>query len=202
MAGVVHPRRQLVGEQRVVGLEQLDAADADEVERSSTAVAWRSAAACSAGVQPGAGARDAQDPVAVLVLDDRPARDRAVVAAHRHDRELAPERDERLEDERHAAEGRPGRVDVGGGAQHVLALAVVAAPAGLEHRRQTELATAASRSSRPSTVANAAVGICSDRNSDFSSSRSCDTSRARMPGATRCVSARWRAEPAGTPSHS
>ena len=49
----------------------------------------------------------------MLVLDDGPARGGAALGAHRHDRELPPERNERLENEGHAAESIPGRVDVG-----------------------------------------------------------------------------------------
>ena len=70
------------------------------------------------------------------VLDERPARDRAVVAADREHRELAVEGEELLEDaaaRRRAPPTRPRRRPV---AQHALALAVVAAAAGLEHRGQ------------------------------------------------------------------
>ena len=74
----------------------------------------------------------------MVVLDRRPARDLAVAAAHGHDRELAVERDEALEDARHIAELGPRGMEVGGLAEHGLALAVVAPAARLQHRRKTD----------------------------------------------------------------
>src|SRR5207245_7251071 len=73
-----------------------------------------------------------EDPAGVVILDERPARSRAVAAAHGEHRQLAVERDERFEDERHAAELRPGALDVVRFAQRRLPFAVVPAAAGLE----------------------------------------------------------------------
>ena len=75
----------------------------------------------------------------MLVLDERPAaRVSPSSPRTREDRQLAVEGHELLEDQRHAAEGGPRRVDVGGIAQHVLALAVVAAAPRLEHRGESD----------------------------------------------------------------
>ena len=57
--------------------------------------------------------RQPEDAVAVMVLDRGPARDFAVAAAHREDRQLAVERDEPFEDARHLAQLYPRAVEVG-----------------------------------------------------------------------------------------
>ena len=75
----------------------------------------------------------------VHVLDHRPARHLTVEAAHRDDRQLACERDERFEDERRAAELGPTGVGVVGVPDDRLPLPVVAAATRLEHRRQPDL---------------------------------------------------------------
>ena len=106
---------------------------------SSSAVAIASASRLQRGVDDGRRrAGEVQDAVAVLVLDDGPARDRAVEPTYRDDRQLAVERHERLDDQWQTAERGPRGVDVGVGAEHRLALAVVAAAAGLQHGRQPE----------------------------------------------------------------
>ena len=163
------------GEQAAVEVEQLDAADTDVVERVEQRHDARLGRGLQRAVVPaGRRARDAQDAVAVLVLDDGPAPDLAVAAAHADDRQLTVERDERFEDQWHAAELRPRRVDVGRRAQHRLALAVVAAAARLQHRR-------ADRPRRP-------------RGRDRRASRRDGTRRSGSPG--RCRPASRRAGPA------
>ena len=81
-------------------------------------------------------------------------------------------------------------------AQHDLALAVVAAPARLEHRRAARLAsTASSRPARSSTAANSAVAIPRRRNSVFSASRSWATSSAPGGGSTSMPASTRRSAP-------
>ena len=71
---VVHPRRDLVREQRAVDVEQLDTADADVVERVEQRADARFRLRLQRVVVPARGCPgDAQDAVAVLVLDDGPA---------------------------------------------------------------------------------------------------------------------------------
>ncbi len=136
---VVHPRRDLVCEQRAADIEQFDTADADIFERVEQRKDARfrlclQRAVVAARGCPGA----AQDAVAVLVLDDGPAAGLSTLGSHRDDRELARERHERLEDQRDAAEVGPRAIDIGGGPQHRLPLAVVAAAPGLQHRGEAE----------------------------------------------------------------
>ena len=59
-------------------------------------------------------------------------------AAHRHDRQLAVERDERLEQARHLADRPPGVLGEQSVVDHRLPLAVVAEPAGLQHGGRAE----------------------------------------------------------------
>ena len=60
---------------------------------------------------------------------------RSVLSARRNHRDLARERHERFQDQRHAAHCRPdtGGVRGRGIPEHALALAVIAQPAGLQH---------------------------------------------------------------------
>ena len=72
-------------------------------------------------------------PVAVLVLDDRVERTSRRRAAHGDDRQLALERDERLEQAGHAADRAPRILGEQRVVDHRLPLAVVAEPARLQH---------------------------------------------------------------------
>ena len=74
----------------------------------------------------------------MLVLDDGPAECRPVPAAHSDDRKLAPELDERFEDEGLVAEPLPCRIDIEGVTQNGLTFAVIAAAARLQHCGQAD----------------------------------------------------------------
>src|SRR4051794_7970355 len=82
--------------------------------------------------------RDAQDAVAMDVLDERVEARLALRAPNREDRQLALERNERLEHERCRTERLPCARDVGLGAQDPLTLAVVAESPRLQDGRQTK----------------------------------------------------------------
>jgi hypothetical protein len=75
----------------------------------------------------------------VHVLDDGVGAEIAGLGSHRDDRQFARERHERFEDQRHATDGVPRRVEVGRPAQHGLSLAVVTAGARLENRGVTDV---------------------------------------------------------------
>ena len=94
-------------------------------------------------------------------------------------------------------------VDIGVGAQHRLALAVVAAAPGLQHRGQAERADraiAGRRGSRPrGTARSRSTGRCTPPSRRAGPAT---TSSARAGGRTGAIGARCRAVPAGTPSHS
>src|SRR4030095_14107390 len=81
------------------------------------------------------GGRQAQDPIAVDVFDERPKRRFAGAAARGKDRQLALERNETLEKQRTATDRRERGIEILGAAQHALPLAVVPLRAGLEHGR-------------------------------------------------------------------
>ena len=135
--GVVHAGRDLVREQVAADVEQLDREHPDVVELGEESGRDGRAARLQRVVEAGRRCvAHAEDAVGVLVLDERPARDGAVGAAHREHGELAVEGEELLEDARHRADGVPRALDVGRVAQHPLALAVVPAAPGLEHRGQ------------------------------------------------------------------
>jgi hypothetical protein len=93
------------------------------------------ASVSSSGVEVGRHARGAQDLVGVLVLGDVVDGDGAVLAARRNDRNLAIEGDMALQDGRLARHCRKRALGIGQRGDARLALAVVAEPAGLEHRR-------------------------------------------------------------------
>ena len=159
-----------------------------------------SACACSAASMPGAGAR---------VTRRMPSRCSfsttgqhaivAVAAAHGDDRQLAL----RTARTPSRISGTPpssshARVDVGRGAQHRLALAVVAAAPGLQHRGQAERRRPRRRASaRSSTARNGAVAIA-ERAAASPSRRAgpATTSSARADGCTGAIGAE-RARGAG-----
>jgi len=141
---VVHARRHLVRDQRVADLERLERQHADVAQRLHQPRHRDRRLRFERGVQL-RGRRDGgdQDAADVVVLDERPAADLALGAAHREHRELARERHELLEDERPAAQAHPGLVDIARRMEHELPLAVVAEAARLQHRRTAELRDAA-----------------------------------------------------------
>ncbi len=141
VAGIVDARRDLVDEQRAVAEhEELDADDADIVER------FEDGEGVAAG-QFGGCRRDGgrhggrvQYAVAVDVLGRIVGGERAVAAARGDDGNLALEGDERLQDQRHAAHGGIGAVDVAAEIpEHALALAVITHAAGLQHAAAAEV---------------------------------------------------------------
>src|SRR5258707_10033585 len=134
MSGVVNPRGHLGREALGADVEQLDAAHSDVVEIVEQWTDRGFGTELQRVVETGRGrAGEAEDSVAVVVLDRGPAGDLAVAAAHGQDRELAVKANETLEDARHLAETGPGCLDLVGSAEHGLALAVVAAAACLQH---------------------------------------------------------------------
>ena len=137
VARVVDAGRELVGEQRTAHVEQLHRQHADVVEVAEQEGDELLAALLEHGVElRGRGAAEPENAALVVVLHQRPARDGAVEPAHREHRKLAVERNVRLQDQRYPAELGPRVVEVGRVVEHALALAVVAAPAGLEHGRE------------------------------------------------------------------
>ena len=103
-------RRQLVDEDAAVaGEEQLDAQDADDVERFERRARDRQRVALDLRRHPRRRDRDVEDVPGVRVLDDAVVRDAAVDAARGDHRQLALEVDERLEDGRLAADRDPRR---------------------------------------------------------------------------------------------
>ncbi len=139
MPRVVHPGCDLVGEEVAADVEQLDTAHADVVEVVEQGPDRGEGAGLKRVVEIGRGCEgQAENAVTVVILDRGPTCDLAVAAAHRQYRELAVEVDEALEDARGRAELHVVGVDVGGIAHDRLALAVVAAPSGLEHRGQPD----------------------------------------------------------------
>jgi hypothetical protein len=80
----------------------------------------------------------AQDPAGVVVLGQGVEDAVAAAPARRHDRQLARERHELLEQGGHLAESSPGDGRVIRAAHRRLALAVVAEPPGLQQRRRCE----------------------------------------------------------------
>ena len=81
---------------------------------------------------------EAKDPFAVVVLDERIARDRAVAAADAQDRELAVERHQPFEDRGHLTDRAPCVLRQHGVVDHRLSLAVVAQPTRLQHGRRPD----------------------------------------------------------------
>ena len=190
---------------RAVEVEQLDAADADVVER----VEQRHDAGFRRGLQRAVvparrRAGDAQDAVAVLVLDDRPAREsrRRARARRRSTAHGRTARTLRGSAARRRAAAH-ARVDVGG------ACAAPPGPCRRSRRAGSSAppgrptpATARSRSARESTAWNAAVGDPEVGAACFSASRSCATSSARGGGSTGASAARCaaRCRPARLPT--
>ena len=83
VAGVVRPRRNLVGEQRVADPEEFDAADPDVVERFEQRADTRLGPFLERGVEAGGGRTGhPEDAVAVLVRHEGPRANLAVAAAH------------------------------------------------------------------------------------------------------------------------
>ena len=139
VAGVVDAGCDLVGEQLAAHVEQLDREHPDVVEVVEQSGRQRLGPRRQRDVTAGSGGgrpAHAEDAALVVVLDQRPAGHRAVDAAHREHRQLAVERHPRLEDERDTAQLVPRPVEVLRSGEDGLALAVVTAAPGLEHRRQ------------------------------------------------------------------
>ncbi len=126
---VVDARRELVGEQSPVDLEELDGEDAHVVERVEQGGADLLRFALRR--ISGRGARDAQDALAMQVLADRPEARVAVPRAHADDRQLPVERDELLREL--VVADRRGRIE------STLSLPVVPEPSRLDDRRHTGL---------------------------------------------------------------
>ena len=108
VAGVVDPRRELVAQQSLPHLEQLDREDAHVTEpfHHGERVPFGHLPEL-VGDGRGGRRRDAEDPVAMDVLDERVEARLAVAAADAEDRELPIERHERLQDRRHLPERAP-----------------------------------------------------------------------------------------------
>ncbi len=126
---VVDARRELVGEQPPLDLEELDGEDADVVERVEKGGADLLCFALRRIARRGA--RDAQDALAVQVLADGPEARVAFPRAHADDRQLPVERDELLREL--VVADRRGRIE------STLSLAVVAEPSRLDERRHARL---------------------------------------------------------------
>ena len=179
--GVVHARRHLVAEQR-----RRSRGTARSRARRRSRVVPRSPRACaSAGAWSSPvelrrrRVRHAQDPVAVVVLDERVAPQLAVGRAHGDDRQLAVERHERLQDRRHLAHRAPGVLEQLGGCgappapcRRIRAAASSAPPGGPPRRRPT------ASDGRSSTAANVGTGSPTSVKSVFSAIRSCAASSA------------------------
>ena len=153
VAGVVHARRHLVGDELAALHEELDGEHADVVEVLEQLARRALRLARERGVAVGR-AREAQDAVAMHVEVERIEGQLAIDAAHADDRHFGVERHEVFVEQRRLAERVPGAIDVRGLAQHELALAVVAQAARLEHAGQADaLDRALERSARESTGA-------------------------------------------------
>ena len=133
----------------------------------------------------------AQDAVLVVVLGQRIERDLAVAAARGDHRQLAAEVGRRLDDGGRARRWPAKAPSASRGSSHPgLALAVVAAAAGLQQQRLAQ-PLAAPRRCPPgsSTSAKATVGAPASFRKVFSASRSWATARACAPGATAAPAA-------------
>ena len=135
---VVDARRELVGQQAPPDVEQLDREDADVAELVEQQRA--DPLGLCLGRPGGRRPRDAQDPVAVDVLCDRPESRLAVSCPHADDRELAVEGDELLG--QLVVPDRPVPLE------QTLALPVVAEPARLDERREPRVVERAESCSR------------------------------------------------------
>uniref|UniRef100_A0A914YS88 Uncharacterized protein n=1 Tax=Panagrolaimus superbus TaxID=310955 RepID=A0A914YS88_9BILA len=142
VAGVVHARRHLVGQQLTITAEQLQREHADvlQVFGNATGIADR---CLPLGVgQHGRGHTGRQQAVDMPVAGDRPRLEAAIAAAHGDHADLALEGHEAFQDQSGALDLRAQRVprgiDVGFVAQAELPLAVVAQAAVLEDARQAE----------------------------------------------------------------
>ena len=104
------------------------------------AKALRRAISAVAGEIGGRHGGRVQYAVAVDVLGRIVGGERAVAAARGDDGDLALEGDQRLQDQRHAAHGGIGAVDIAAEIpEHALALAVVTHAAGLQHAAAAEV---------------------------------------------------------------
>ena len=135
MARIVHPGRDLVGEQGAAARdEELDREHPDIVERLGDPRRQRSRLLVDRRGDARRNARGAEDAVLVLVLHGVERGRRAVMGARDHHRNLALEIDALFEDRAARAQLPPGGLRVGAGADFPLALAVVSEPRGLEDR--------------------------------------------------------------------
>ena len=134
MTGVVRARGQLVDEQpAVAGEEELDAEDAHHVQLLQERVGQPHGLPRHALLHAGGRDGHVEDVALMPVLDRPPVGDGAIDAARGHDGDLALEIHEGLEDRRLAARTPPRLLDVGGGVDAGLPLAVVAEPGRLQH---------------------------------------------------------------------
>ncbi len=139
--GIVDPGRHFVGQQRVANLKQLQCEDADVAQRfGQTAGMVNGQAGKRVGHRRGR-QTGRQNPVDVPVFGNRPGHEFTSLAARGDDRQLALERHPRLQNQPvlMAAERVPPGRDIRVFAQTVLSLAVIAQPAGLEHRGQSDV---------------------------------------------------------------
>ena len=137
MSGVVDPGRCFVGNQPARPDEELDVHDAHivEVGEHPAQVLRSTPLQCGRAKR---GASDSQDPVAVDVAVQRIDPDFATGTARAENRHLAIERHELFIESWCAVEGSRGAFKVRGGAQHLLALAVVAEAPCLQHAGQSD----------------------------------------------------------------
>ena len=137
VAGVVHPRGDLVGQELATHVEELHREHADVVQVDEQARREIFAASLERGVEAGCrSSADAEDAALVVVLDQGPARDVAVEPAHGQHRQLPVERHQLFQDQRRITQVGPRVVEVGRRAHDALSLAVVPTASGLEHRGQ------------------------------------------------------------------
>ena len=133
-------RRAIVDQQPAAAEhEELDAEDADIVERLDDAAGDRRRAGGGAGADAGGHGAGLEDVVAVDVLGGLEGGDGAVEAARDDDRDLAQEGHEGLEHQRHGRQRREGGRGVARAADEPLALAVVAEPRRLEDGGRADL---------------------------------------------------------------
>ena len=145
MAGVVHPRRHLVGHQLAAATEQFEREHAHVIKR------FRQPSRVAGGLvhQRGIHRRcrrqaGRQHAVHVPVPGQRPGAELAIAAAHSHHAQLALERNKRFQNQAHllrlCAQRLPGSCGVLRLVDTELALAVIAQTAGLEDAGRADAA--------------------------------------------------------------
>ena len=141
VARIVRPRRDLV-DQNLAGLrdEHFDCKHPDEVELLSDMTGDDLGAHRDLRSDAGRGDRRVEDMAGMLIFDRRIGRPGAVAAAGDDDRNLAGEIDKAFEDANLAAHALPGFLGLGFRRQRHLALAVIAQPHALQHRRVAKVA--------------------------------------------------------------